>query len=204
MPRSDVETTLLIRQARTGCNEALGRLLNGYLGYLLRIAGDGLDPRLQAKGGASDIVQETFLEAQRDFVRFKGHSERELLAWLRQRVEYRAAKFVRCYRRTAKRSTAREVPLDEGGSSSAYGPGLAADQLSPSERVVAAERDHLLYQAMDRLPDDYRRVLQLRYREGLSFEEIGSVLIRSPNSARKLWARAIERLKCDLRGITSP
>ena len=55
---------------------------------------------------------------------------------------------------------------------------------------------------MERLPEDYRRVIQLRYREGLSFEQIGEVLERTPNSARKLWARAIERLKSDLRATT--
>ena len=56
---------------------------------------------------------------------------------------------------------------------------------------------------MERLPEDYRRVIELRYREGLSFEEIGAILERTPNSARKLWARAIERLKSDLRAMTS-
>jgi RNA polymerase sigma-70 factor (ECF subfamily) len=202
MLRSDDQTIQLIRQARAGSNDALGRLLDGCRGYLLRIAADDLDPRLQAKGGASDIVQETFLEAQRDFGEFKGDSEQELLAWLRQRVQYRVAKFVRSYRQTAKRAAAREVSLDDGGSSSAVGPVLAAGQLSPSEHALAEERDHLLEQAMERLPEDYRRVIQLRYREGLSFEEIGAVLTRSPNSARKLWARAIERLKSDLRVTT--
>jgi RNA polymerase sigma-70 factor (ECF subfamily) len=201
MARSDDQTIQLIRQARAGSNDALGRLLDRCRGYLLRIAGDDLDPRLQAKGGASDIVQETFLEAQRDFCEFKGDSEQELLAWLRQRIQYRVAKFVRRYRQTAKRAAAREVSLDEG-SSPAVGPVLAASQLSPSEHALAEERDHLLEQAMEHLPDDYRRVIQLRYREGLSFEEIGAVLARSPNSARKLWARAIERLKSDLRATT--
>jgi RNA polymerase sigma-70 factor (ECF subfamily) len=201
MPQSDDQTIQLIRQARAGSNDALGRLLNGCRGYLLRIAGDDLDPRLQAKGGASDIVQETFLEAHRDFGEFKGDSEQELLAWLRQRIQYRVAKFVRSYRHTAKRAAAREVSLDEG-SSSAVGPVLAASQLSPSEHALAEERDHLLEQAMEHLPDDYRRVIQLRYCEGLAFDEIGAVLARSPNSARKLWARAIERLKSELRATT--
>jgi RNA polymerase sigma-70 factor (ECF subfamily) len=198
MARSDDQTIQLIHQARAGSNDALGRLLEGCRGYLLRIAGLELDPRLRAKGGASDIVQETFLEAQRDFGEFKGDSEQELLAWLRQRVQYRVGKFIRSYRQTAKRAAGREVPLEEGGSSSAAGPCVAADQLSPSEHALALERDHLLEEAMERLPYDYRQVIELRYREGLSFDEIGAVLERSPNSARKLWARAIERLKRDL------
>ena len=134
----------------------------------------------------------------------QGDSEQELLAWLRHRLRYRAAKFIRSYRLTAKRTAGREIQIDAAGSSSAVGPVLVDGQPSPSERAIAVERDHLLEQAMDRLPDEYRRVIDLRYREGLSFDQIGVILERSPNSARKLWARAIERLKGDLRATSSP
>src|SRR4051812_46159075 len=72
MPRPDDRNIVSIRRARAGSHEALGQLLDGCRGYLLRIARDELDPRLQAKGGASDLVQETFLEAQRDFAAFTG------------------------------------------------------------------------------------------------------------------------------------
>jgi RNA polymerase sigma-70 factor (ECF subfamily) len=195
--------TELIRQARAGSNEALGRLLDGCRGYLLRIAGDELDPRLQAKGGVSDVVQETFLEAQRDFHEFRGGSEPELLAWLRFRLRYRVAKFIRGYRQAAKRSVGREVSLDDVGSASspAIGPALAANQPSPSDCALAGERDHLLERALGRLPEESRRVIELRYRQGLSFEAIGAALGRTPNAARKLWARAVDRLKLELRTV---
>jgi RNA polymerase sigma-70 factor (ECF subfamily) len=201
MSRPTNQTMELIRQARAGSNEAMGRLLDRCRGYLLRIADDDLDPRLQAKGGASDIVQDTFLEAQRDFREFTGDSEPELLSWLRHRLRYRVGKFVRRYRKSAKRAAGREVPI-HGGDTSAAGAVLEADQPSPSELVLAGERDELLGQAMERLPEEYRRVVHLRYHEGLSFEEIGAILARTPNSARKLWARSIERLKDELRAMT--
>jgi RNA polymerase sigma-70 factor, ECF subfamily len=200
--REPVDQTIqLIRQARSGSNDALGRLLDGCRRYLLQIAADDLDPRLRAKGGASDIVQETFLEAQRDFSEFMGESEPELLAWLRNRLHYRVTKFARTFRGTAKREVGREVPLDGDSSRACLNP--AADQPSPSENILRDECDHALERAMERLPEEYRRVIQLRYREGQSFEQIGESLARSPNSARKLWARAIERLKRDLRTTTS-
>jgi RNA polymerase sigma-70 factor (ECF subfamily) len=203
MTRPDHHTVQLIRQARAGSHEALGQLLDRCRRYLLRIAGEDLDPRLRAKGGASDLVQETFLEVQQDFGAFAGDSERELRAWLRHRLQFRLGKFIRSYRQTAKRAARREVPLDDCGSSSATGAIPAADQLSPSDCVLAEERDRLLEQAMTRLPEDYRRIIDLRYRQGLSFEQIGVVLERTPNSARKLWARAIDRLKRDLNERTS-
>jgi RNA polymerase sigma-70 factor (ECF subfamily) len=67
-------------EARAGSPEALGRALEGCRLYLLALAERELDAGLRAKGGASDLVQETFLEAQRDFARFRGDSEAELLA----------------------------------------------------------------------------------------------------------------------------
>ena len=73
----------LIAQARAGSAEALGQLLVTYQRYLLLVAERELDPDLRAKGSASDLVQETFLEAQRDFARFQGSSRDELRAWLR-------------------------------------------------------------------------------------------------------------------------
>ena len=201
MREPDEQTIHLIREARAGSNDALGLLLDGCRRYLLQIAADDLDPRLRAKGGASDIVQETFLEAQRDFGEFTGETEPELLAWLRSRLHYRVAKFVRTFRGTSKREVGREVRLEGDSSSACLNP--AADQPSPSEQVLQDERDHALERAMEQLPEEYRRVIQLRYREGLSFEQIAAALARSPNSARKLWARAIERLKRDLRTTTA-
>ena len=55
-----------------------------------------------------------------------------------------------------------------------------------------------LVRALERLPEDYRRVIILRYQEQLPFEEIGRLLQRSPDAARKLWARAVERLHEEL------
>ena len=53
---------------------------------------------------------------------------------------------------------------------------------------MAGEREHLLDQALERLPEEYRRVIDLRCRQGLSFDQIGASLAKTPNSARKLCA----------------
>jgi RNA polymerase sigma-70 factor (ECF subfamily) len=166
--------------------------------YLLLVANQELDPRLQAKGGASDLVQQTFLEAQRDFARFSGESEAELLAWLRRLLLNNLADFRRNYRDTGKRQAEREVSLEEGSAASTPGGGLATDLPSPSGQAMAHEQDEALDRAIARLPEDYRQVLLWRYREERSFEEIGDLLGRTPNAARKLWLRAVERLRREL------
>lgn len=181
--------------AQAGSNEALGRALEACRGYLLLVAQHHLGADLQAKGGASDLVQETFLEAQRDFAQFRGTSEAELLAWLRRLLLNNVGHFARRYRATGKRAVGREVLLVPDGSSDAPGPALPADTPSPSGQAMAHEQAEALRRALARLPDDYRRVITLRYDDGQSFEEIGRLMGRSPDAARKLWARAMERLR---------
>jgi RNA polymerase sigma-70 factor (ECF subfamily) len=181
--------------ARAGSREALGKVLEAARQYLVSIARQELDPDLRAKNSPSDLVQETFVEAQRAFGQFHGDTEGELLAWLRQLLLYRVGKLRRSYRDTQKRRLAREVVL--GGDSSSDGPAarLAANVPSPSGQAMENEQDQALEAALGRLPDDYRRVITLRYQEQLPFEEIGRLLQRSPDAARKLWARAVERLQ---------
>ena len=184
--------------ARAGSREALGQVLEAARQYLLSIARQEFDPDLRAKNSPSDVVQETFVEVQRAFGQFQGDTEAELLAWLRQLLLHRVGKLRRRYRDTQKRRLAREVAL--GGDDSSDGPagGLAANTLSPSGQAMEHEEDQALREALGRLPEDYRRVITLRYEEQLPFEEIGELLQRSPEAARKLWARAVERLHEEL------
>jgi RNA polymerase sigma-70 factor (ECF subfamily) len=192
MPQSASEVGQWLVAARAGSAEALGRLLAACSGYLETIARRELDPDLQVKNSASDLVQETFLEAQRDFPRFQGSTEDELLAWLRQMLLNNIGNFARRYRGTQKRQLGREVSLDAGASSEKWADELMADSSSPSEKVMRQERAEAVARVLAQLPEDYRLVLLYRYQEQLSFEEIAQRMGRSSNAARKLWARAVE------------
>jgi RNA polymerase sigma-70 factor (ECF subfamily) len=185
----------LLEAAQAGSREALGQVLEQFRAYLLLVADRELDPELRAKGGASDLVQETFLEAQRDFAQFRGASVDELRAWLRRLLLNNVANFTRQYRQRAKRAIGREVSLEAGGSSHERGAGLAADVLSPSGQALAQEQAEMLARAVERLLPDYRQVLKLRHEEQLTFEEIGQRMQRTANAARMLWLRAVERLQ---------
>jgi RNA polymerase sigma-70 factor (ECF subfamily) len=188
----------LLAAARAGSAEALGRALEACRGYLLRIAQREIDPGLRAKGGASDLVQETFLEAQRDFGRFRGNAEGELLAWLRRLLLNNLANFARAYRDAEKRQVGREVGL--AADPAWPGGGLAAKTPAPADEAAALESAREVQGALDRLPEDYRRVVLLRYREERPFEEIAQLMGRSPNAVRQLWLRALDRLQTHLEG----
>jgi RNA polymerase sigma-70 factor (ECF subfamily) len=186
--------------ARGGSNEALGQALETCRPYLLLIAQRQVGPDLHAKDSASDLVQETFLEAKRDFAQFQGSTEGELLAWLRELLLNNLGYFTARYRATHMRDVAREVAVDNGDSSANPRAGLAADTPSPSAQVMEREQARALQEALARLPADYCQVLTLRYQEGRSFEEIGQLTNRSPDAARKLWGRAMDRLRCEWEG----
>jgi RNA polymerase sigma-70 factor (ECF subfamily) len=197
MPMSWPNAAQSISAARAGSNEALGEALEACRNYLLLIAEQELEQELRAKGGASDLVQQTFLEAQRDFSHFDGTTHEALLAWMRRMLLNNLANFRRDFRRQ-KRLVAREVRLSGDDESSVRDRVLPSDTPTPSGAVMLDEQARELECALQKLPDDYRRVIDLRYREERTFEEIGELMQRSSNAARKLWSRAIECVQQEL------
>ena len=199
MPELPVDCGQLLSAARGGSLEALGEALELCRRYLLAIANRQLNPSLQAKFGASDIVQQTFLEAQRDFQRFHGSSLEELQAWLTHLLLHNLTDVAREYQETDKRRIDREVGLPTGSTSGVSG-GPATDTPSPSAHAMADEQAERIRQVLDTLPNDYRQVIVWRYQEEHSFAEIAQRMGRSENAVRKLWFRAIERLEVALGG----
>lgn len=192
----------LLRQARAGDVPALGQLLELYRPYLALLARLQIGRRLQGKVDPADLVQETFLEAHRDFGQFQGGGEKELVGWLRQILALNLANQVRRYFGTQRRDVRLErqlsVELDE--SSRVLGGALVAAQSSPSQQAARREQAVLLAEALGQLSDEYREVIILRHLEGLTFPEVAQRMGRSLDSVDKLWARALARLRRMLGG----
>lgn len=187
-----------ILDAQRGSVDSLGQLLDACRGYLLLVANTELDPRLHAKGGASDLVQETFLEAQQSFVRFRGQSQAELLAWLRRILLSHLANFSRRYRKTGKRRISSEVHIDQNGSHVCP---IEPGEPSPSWCAVAREELEIVERALEFLADDDRTVILLVHREHLSFVDAGRIMNRSADAIRGLWSRAVERLAREVEAV---
>jgi RNA polymerase sigma-70 factor, ECF subfamily len=184
----------LVGEARAGSTDALGRLLEALRPYLLAIANDELGSSLQAKAGASDLVQQTFVEAQRDIERFRGQSESELIGWLRQILRNNLANFGRRYHQAAKRSVDREISLDNT-SRRELRAGLIAELPSPSALATQHEQLQRVEAALEQLPAHYRELIVWRNLERQSFAEIARRLNRTEKNAQKLWSRAIQALQ---------
>ena len=183
-----------IAQSQQGHVESLGFLFRACEPFLLKIAADELQSDLVPKVAASDLVQETFLEMQRDIAGFRGGTEAELRAWLRQILINNLKNHARQFRETAKRQIDRERPIDGCGSQNLLN-ALHASGLTPSQYLIQGEAKQALEHAVGQLSDTQREAILLRHRDGCSFEEIGQRLNRSADAARMLWWRAIEQLQ---------
>jgi RNA polymerase sigma-70 factor (ECF subfamily) len=189
-------TSELLRRARAGDPSARGRLLEAYRGYLTLLARVQLGRELRGKVDASDLVQEAFLEAHRDFEQFRGETEAELLAWLRRVLATGLADQLRRYRRTRRRDLRleRQLAADLERSSQALERGLVAPGSSPSARAEHHEDARRLAEALEQLPDDYRDVVVLRHMQGLTFPEIARQLDRTVDAVKNVWLRGLARL----------
>ncbi len=186
----------LIEAARHGdaeCRERLFGLCRSYLGFVARCQ---VETWLRRKVDASDLVQETMLEAYRDFDRFDGHSEQQWLAWLRKILDHNAADFVRRYGGTAKRAAGREVPFRDPDDSMPRGaPEPAADQPTPSQELIRLDTELRVTAALSDLSPDYQEVILLRNLQRLPFDEVADRMGRSRPAVQMLWMRAIRKLQ---------
>lgn len=185
--------TPLLEEARRGSAAALGTLFQAVRAYLVLYAERELPPALRAKIGPSDVVQETAIDAHRDFLAFRGTTREELYAWLRKILQNNVQDAIRRFEISQKRSSKREEELDRHRIS-AYGTTGSTAECAAMRREDAVR----VSQVLERLPSDYQTVLRLRYWEGLTFPEIATRLGRSEEAARKLWYRAIARFSAEM------
>lgn len=183
--------------ARGGDAAAVGRLLDGYRGYLTLLARVQIGRRLQGKADPTDVVQDAFVDALRQFPAFQGATAEALAAWLRRILAGQLAHLVRRYCGTEARDVRLERSIEEelGSSSEWLTRGPAAAGSSPSESVARREDLARLGDALERLPADYRDVIVLRQVEGLPFGEVSRRLGRTEDSVQKLWVRALVALR---------
>ena len=204
MPRNQHQPTANRQEeflrAKTAAPDRLGSLLELYRPYLFLLADLRLDAKLRARISPSDIVQETMLEALRDFRQFRGQTENEFSAWLKRILINNLARTVEMHVTAAKRDIRREVSLDQhpksvDPSSIQLCTAITCSEATPSVQAERRENAQYLNDAINELPAQYREVLQLRNLQGCSFSEVAKQMSRSVPAAKMLWARAIKQLQ---------
>ena len=168
--------------------------------YLRVLARIGLDPRLRGKVDESDVVQQSLLEAHRDWDQFRGTTAGERFAWLRQILARNLANLLRDYTR-AKRDVTREyVPGAAVEASSArLERWLAADQTTPGTAAGREEEAVRVAVALAGLPEAQREAVTLRHWHGWPLARIAEQMGTTPDAVTGLLYRGLKALRARLR-----
>ncbi len=193
------ESSVLIGHAQAGDREALNELLERYRDRLRRMVEMRLDPRLQARIDASDVIQEAYVEVAERLDEYLRDPKLPLFLWLRLVVGERLVTLHRHHLGAQMRDANREVSLYRGALPAASSAALAAQLLgrhtSPTQAAVRAERILRLQEALNALEPMDREVLSLRHFEELTAAETARVLGIEESAAAKRYFRALKRLK---------
>lgn len=200
MPSPDDHPDVLLARLRQGDGSALGPLLEIYRNYLSLFARVQIGDRMRAKVDVEDLVQETFMEAHRGIVAFRGATVGEFLAWLRRIVVAVLANQIRRYYGTKRRDVRLEQSLAAAADASwcKIDGGLVDPGTSPSQHASKREQGVLLADALAALPGDYREVIILRQLEDLPFPEVARRMGRTVDSVKNLWVRGLGRLRREM------
>lgn len=175
-------------KARRGDRLSLGELLSEFWQPLWAHAKFSIDQTVQPRQAASDIVQETFVEAQNAIQDFRGETRREFYGWLRTILNNNIRDAWRQHAGTQKRNIVLERSIDAEDAQE-Y---LKSDGTSPIDHVLRDERDSQIDRVLTQMPEHYQLVIRMRYWESMTFEQMGQVLDKSPDAVRQIWYRAIE------------
>src|SRR5437763_4062422 len=199
MDQNSAETARLIGQARGGDAAALNELFARHRDRLRRMVEMRLDRRLQGRVDASDVIQESFLDAARKLDGYLHEPRVPLFLWLRLVVGERLLKLHRQHLGAQMRDAGREVSLYREALPAASSAALAAQLLgkhtSPTQAAVRAERMLRLQEALNALEPIDREILSLRHFEELTRSEAAQALGIEEAAAAKRYVRALKRLK---------
>ena len=193
-------TSVLLRRARSGDANALGRLLERHIARLEAFVARRISPGLRRQESSQDLVQSILREALRDFPRATPVDVGAFRAWLFVAADRKLKGRGRFWRRE-RRDPARELRLDGAADtelSSKARPQLAGQDTTPSRNASAREEIGRLVRAFASLPPDWREVILLARVENLSHAQIAARLGRSELATRSLLSRALARLATEL------
>jgi len=204
MDRSPSGIARSIRLAREGEPEALNDLLDAHRNYLRFLAASCLHREMRGKADPSDVVQETLLKVHRNFGQFRGTTESEWMAWLRTILVRNLTDLQKGFQRLRRRVT-RERSLEGvvDRSSAMLRNMLPSPDPSPSLEAQHRESATLVADALAELEPEDSEVVILRSLHELDWNAIAVRTGRSPDAARMLWARAMQRVGGLLKGRVS-
>ena len=184
----------LLRRAREGDDSALGTLLEAYRDRLRAHSVRELQPGLDARVDASDIVQRTCLSAVMHFADFDGDGAAQFAAWLMQIHRRNLIDEVRKHTATQKRDAAAEY----AGDPQLVIAGVASRRSTPSQMAMREDRRRALEMCLARLPEAQAAVVRMKHLDGVKLREIARRIGRSEEAVAGLLRRGLRTLRREL------
>ncbi len=187
-----------IEAIRSGDFDAMANLIERHRKPLLAFIENRMGDALRRKIDAEDIFQEVCAQATRSFATVD-LSERKPFSWLCQLAERRIIDAHRHFFDAQKRDAAKETPLQsnpEGGGNVIDW--LVQSMTTPSQAFSRNVKQQRLASAIEKLDEQSRQALRMRYVDGLPSKEIASQLDKSDAAVRVMLTRAIKRLQAIL------
>jgi RNA polymerase sigma-70 factor, ECF subfamily len=201
------ETQALLDRVRDGNPAAFEELFKRHRGRLLKAIAMRIDRRLAARVDASDVLQDTYLEAFRRLPKYLSHGEMPFYLWLLWIAREKVLELHRRHLGAEKRAVHREVPLLPVDSSASFVSCIIAGrEPSPSQAFAKSELAECLRKALGQLDTDDRDLILWRHFEQLSARDMAQLLQISEAAAGKRYIRAVERLHTILvdLGVSGP
>lgn len=176
------QTHELLSGALEGHQGVQGELLERVRPRVVLWVASRMSPALRAKVEPDDVAQEILLAVHKSWDGFRGSTERSFFAWLFRIAENRIRDQVDHFGARKRQA----VPL------------LSFSQTSPSTRAARAELVVRIQEALQHLPDDYRKVIQLVRLEERPVPEVAELMDRSANAVRVLYCRALKAMRAKM------
>jgi RNA polymerase sigma-70 factor (ECF subfamily) len=190
------ETQRLLARAKDGDRDAFEELFRRHRAKLRRAVALRLDRRVAARVDASDVVQDTYMEAFRRLPKYLEQEGMPFYLWLCWIAREKVLTLHRRHLGAEKRAVTYEVPLLPAQTSSTIvSVVIAGREPSPSQALAKKELAELLRLALGRLDDDERDLILMRHFEKLSARETAQLLHISEAAASRRYLRAVERLR---------
>jgi RNA polymerase sigma-70 factor, ECF subfamily len=171
----------LIHRARAGDRAALDDVLQAYRGHLLAAAQRAINPRLQGRLDASDVVQQTCLSVFRQIGDFDGDEPAQFAAWLRQ-----------VHERNIQNAIRDEAPLGDRDIA-------GHREITPSQHAARDEEADQLAAVLGELPPEERAVLELRYLEGWTLQQVSDYVGLSKEAVIWRMQKGMQRVRALLK-----
>jgi len=179
----------LVERAQRGDKHAFELLVSKYQRKLARL----LSRFIRDSTEVEDVTQEAFIKAYRALPNFRGDSA--FYTWL-YRIGINTAKnYLVAMGRRAPTSTGMDAEEAEDLGESE----LLQDVNTPENQLMSRQVAETVNQTLEKLPDELRTAITLREMEGLSYEEIASIMNCPIGTVRSRIFRAREAIAEQLR-----